>query len=78
MFKRLICALALLVPVAAFAAAPAAKPAAKPAAPAKAEAPAPAPTASPKVLLHTSMGDITLELYESGELERLVQDTRKA
>ena len=63
MFKRLICALALLVPVAAFAAAPAAKPAAKPAAPAKAEASAPAPAASPKVLLHTSMGDITLELY---------------
>lgn len=64
MFKRLICALALLVPVAAFAAAPAAKPAAKPAEPAKAEASAPAPAAAnPKVLLHTSMGDITLELY---------------
>ena len=63
MFKRLICALALLVPVAAFAAAPAAKPAAKSAEPAKAEAAAPAPAANPKVLLHTSMGDITLELY---------------
>jgi peptidyl-prolyl cis-trans isomerase A (cyclophilin A)/peptidyl-prolyl cis-trans isomerase B (cyclophilin B) len=63
MFKRLICALALLVPVAALAAAPAAKPAAKSAEPAKAEAATPAPVANPKVLLHTSMGDITLELY---------------
>ena len=63
MFKRLICAIALLVPAAAFAAAPAAKPAAKAAEPAKIDAPAPAPAANPRVLLHTSMGDITLELY---------------
>ncbi|MBS0556864.1 MAG: peptidyl-prolyl cis-trans isomerase [Proteobacteria bacterium] len=64
MFKQLFYALALLVPVFAFAAAPAAKPAAKTAEPAKAEAVAPTPAAAnPKVLLHTSMGDITLELY---------------
>ncbi len=63
MFKRLICALALFVPVAAFAAAPAAKPAPKSAEPAKTGDVAPAPAANPKVLLHTSMCDITLELY---------------
>lgn len=64
MFKHLICTLALLVPVAAFAAAPAAKPAAKAAEPAKTADVAPTPAAAnPKVLLHTSMGDITLELY---------------
>ncbi|HEX7915968.1 peptidylprolyl isomerase [Rudaea sp.] len=37
-----------------------AKPPAKPAAPANAK---PAPTASPQVVLHTTQGDITLELY---------------
>ncbi len=63
MLKHLIATLVLLVPAAAFAAAPAAKPAAKTAEPAKTEAAAPAPAANPKVLLHTSMGDITLELY---------------
>ncbi len=64
MLKHLICVLAMLVPAAAFAAAPAAKPAAKaPAKTAEAAAVAAAPAANPKVLLHTSMGDITLELY---------------
>jgi peptidyl-prolyl cis-trans isomerase A (cyclophilin A)/peptidyl-prolyl cis-trans isomerase B (cyclophilin B) len=64
MFKHLICAVALLLPAAAFAAAPAAKPApAKAPEAAKTEVATPAPEANPKVLLHTSMGDITLELY---------------
>ena len=56
MLKRLFCVFALLVP-AAFAFAQPAKPAAKPAAEAAPAAP------NPKVLLHTSQGDITVELY---------------
>ena len=57
MLKHLIATLALLVPFAALGAPPATKPAAP------AAAIAPAPAANPKVLLHTSMGDITVELY---------------
>lgn len=67
MLKHLFCALALLAPL-TLAAAPASttgkanlKPSAQPAKQAPEETPAPA--ANPKVLLHTSMGDITLELY---------------
>ena len=56
MLKRLFCVFALLVPFACAIAQPA-KPAAKPAADI-----APA-AANPKVLLHTSQGDITIELY---------------
>jgi len=74
MIKRLLLALALLVPSIALAQAPAAeKPAsektAKPAAKAATKAPATAkvdgvqPATASKVLLKTSMGDITLELY---------------
>ncbi|HZQ60354.1 MAG TPA: peptidylprolyl isomerase [Casimicrobiaceae bacterium] len=55
MLKHLICALALLVPFGAISA--------QPAKPSKPAAETAAPTANPKVLLHTSMGDITLELY---------------
>jgi len=56
MLKRLLCIFALLVPV-SFALAQPAKPAPKPAADAAPAVP------NPKVLLHTSQGDITLELY---------------
>jgi len=56
MLKRLFCVFALLVPFAC-AIAQTAKPAPKPAADI-----APA-AANPKVLLHTSQGDITIELY---------------
>ncbi len=77
MFKRLLLALALLVPVFALAqtttapAKPAAKHAtttpSKPVAKKTAEKPAPAAAteiaAAPKVLLKTSLGNITLELY---------------
>src|SRR5260221_4386811 len=61
MFKQTLCAFALLAPM-AFAAAeqPAKKTEAQPK-PATAEIAAPAN--NPKVLLHTSMGDITVELY---------------
>jgi peptidyl-prolyl cis-trans isomerase A (cyclophilin A)/peptidyl-prolyl cis-trans isomerase B (cyclophilin B) len=59
MFKQVLCALALLVPAFAMA-----QSAAKPATPAKpAAAEVTAPANNPKVLLHTSMGDITVELY---------------
>ena len=75
MFKRLLLTLALLVPAYALAQAPAApaKPATATTAPTKAAKPAakpaekPAapttPAAAPKVLLKTSAGDITIELY---------------
>lgn len=70
MLKRLLFALALLVPTFALAQAPAspAKPATTKAAPkaAKSTTTAPAaeaPAAPPKVQLHTSLGDITIELY---------------
>ena len=57
---RMLIALFLLA-IAPFASAQtAAKPPAKPAAPANAK---PAPAASPQVVLHTTLGDITLELY---------------
>jgi peptidyl-prolyl cis-trans isomerase A (cyclophilin A)/peptidyl-prolyl cis-trans isomerase B (cyclophilin B) len=61
MLARLVATLALIVPLAALAAPPAAKPAAPATKPAAVATPAPA--ANPKVLLHTSMGDITVELY---------------
>ena len=61
MLKHLICAFALLVPL-SFAAAQ--QPPAKTAKAAKAvPAETAIATANPKVLLHTSMGDITVELY---------------
>jgi len=61
MLKQFLCAFALLAPLALAAAPP---PATKPAAPAKpAAAEIAAPTTNPKVLLHTSAGDITVELY---------------
>jgi peptidyl-prolyl cis-trans isomerase A (cyclophilin A)/peptidyl-prolyl cis-trans isomerase B (cyclophilin B) len=76
MLKRLLIALLLLAPALAFAQAgspkhPAAKPAVKSAPAAKATAkpsaekakPAEAAATAPKVLLKTSLGDITLELY---------------
>jgi peptidyl-prolyl cis-trans isomerase A (cyclophilin A) len=58
MFKHLVCALVLLAPL-TFAAAqqPAAKPKTAPSEAAIA-------TPNPKVLLHTSMGDVTVELYQ--------------
>jgi len=64
MFKRLLLIAALAIPFAAFAA----PKAATKAAPAKTTTKAKTDTATqaqanPKVLLHTSMGDITLELY---------------
>jgi peptidyl-prolyl cis-trans isomerase A (cyclophilin A) len=64
MLKHLLCTLALLAPL-TFAAAqqPAAKPAAKPAAPKPAATEVAAPANNPKVLLHTSQGDVTIELY---------------
>jgi len=69
--KPYLLAFALLMPLAALAQTPAkpaaAKPEAKPAATKPAEATAPAgdtaKTANPQVVLHTSMGDITIELY---------------
>jgi peptidyl-prolyl cis-trans isomerase A (cyclophilin A) len=61
MLKHLLCVLALIAPVSFAAAQQAAKPAPKPAKAAAADA-APA-VANPKVLLHTSQGDITVELY---------------
>jgi peptidyl-prolyl cis-trans isomerase A (cyclophilin A)/peptidyl-prolyl cis-trans isomerase B (cyclophilin B) len=61
MLKQILCAFALFAPLALSAATP---PATKPAAPAKpAAAEVAAPTANPKVLMHTSAGDITVELY---------------
>jgi len=74
MFKRVVLSLilALAAPLALAqqtpakppAAKPAAKPATKTAEPAKAAATdAATPAGSPKVLLHTSQGDITIELY---------------
>ncbi len=58
MFKQLLCIFALLAPLSvAVAQKPAVKPVAKPA-----EQSIPAAT-NPKVLLHTSQGDITVELY---------------
>ena len=61
MFKQILCAFALLAPMALVAAEqPAKKTEAQPK-PAAAEVAAPAN--NPKVLLHTSMGDITVELY---------------
>jgi peptidyl-prolyl cis-trans isomerase A (cyclophilin A) len=59
MLKHLLCVLALIAPLSFATAQQAAKPAAKPA---KAADAAPA-VANPKVLLHTSQGDITVELY---------------
>jgi peptidyl-prolyl cis-trans isomerase A (cyclophilin A)/peptidyl-prolyl cis-trans isomerase B (cyclophilin B) len=59
MFKPILCAFALLAPLAL---AQAQAPAAKPAAPAK-PAEVAAPANNPKVLMHTSLGDIKLELY---------------
>jgi len=61
MLKQFLCAFALFAPL-AFAAAeqPAKKTEAQPK-PASAEVAAPA--SNPKVLLHTSMGDVTIELY---------------
>lgn len=78
MFKHLIASFALLIPAAAFAAAPAAKPATKAAEPAKSEIAA--AVVNPKVLLHTSMGDITLELFADKApktVENFLQYTRE-
>jgi peptidyl-prolyl cis-trans isomerase A (cyclophilin A)/peptidyl-prolyl cis-trans isomerase B (cyclophilin B) len=65
MLKSLCCTLALLAPFALAAAEPqATKPAAtKPAAAKPAPAETPAVAGHPRVLLHTSQGDITVELY---------------
>ena len=65
MLKHLLCVFTLLAPLTlAVAEQPAAKQAAKPAErPKPAATETAAPTANTKVLLHTSQGDITLELY---------------
>jgi peptidyl-prolyl cis-trans isomerase A (cyclophilin A)/peptidyl-prolyl cis-trans isomerase B (cyclophilin B) len=65
MFKHAMPFLTLIAATASLALAqPAPKPAAKPAEPAKAAAaPATAPAAASHVVMHTSLGDITLELY---------------
>ena len=64
MFKHAPAFLALIAATASLAfAQPAPKPATKAAEPAKVAAPAAAPVAGPHVVLHTSQGDITLELY---------------
>ena len=64
MFKHAPAFLALIAATASLAfAQPAPKPATKAAEPAKVAAPAAAPVAGQHVVLHTSQGDITLELY---------------
>jgi len=65
MFKHTMPFLTLIAATASLALAqPAPKPAAKPAEPAKSvTAPAPTPASAQHVVMHTSLGDITLELY---------------
>jgi peptidyl-prolyl cis-trans isomerase A (cyclophilin A)/peptidyl-prolyl cis-trans isomerase B (cyclophilin B) len=64
MLKQLLCVFALLAPLSvAVAQKPAVKPAMKPVEHANPAADVKPATANPKVLLHTSQGDITVELY---------------
>ena len=65
MLKQMLCTLALVFPLAVFAAPQAAtKPAAKVTTPTKADTDkTPAPAENPKVLIHTNMGDMTIEVY---------------